>query len=250
MSGHSKWHSIKHKKGAADAKRGKIFTKHAKIITIVARDGGGDPDMNPGLRSAIANAKADNVPNANIDKAVKKGAGGDKDGVQYMEALYEGHGPAGTTVMIEAITDNKNRSVSNIKIAMTKNGGNLGSSGAVAWMFDRKGVILAKMGDKDADDAELEAIDAGAEDLEIEAGLMEITTARNDLMSVRDKLEQAEFEIEKAELAYLPKEMLMIDDVAKAEKILRLIDALEDDDDVSKVHGNFDISEEVLSQLS
>lgn len=248
MSGHSKWHSIKHKKGAADAKRGKIFTKHAKLITIAAR-GGGDINMNPALRSAIANAKADNVPNANIEKAVKKGSGQDKDGVVYVEAVYEGMGPEGTAVLVEVITDNKNRSVANVKTIFTKNGGNMGGAGAVSWMFDKKGMIIAKAGDKNLDEAELEAIDAGAEDLSLEDGIFQIITDPSDLMMVRDNMEKVGFEIENASISYLAKNPVVIDSVEKAQKVLKLLEAIEDDDDVSNVHSNFDISEEIMSQL-
>jgi len=249
MSGHSKWHSIKHKKGALDAKRGKIFTKHAKLITISARDGGGDPEMNPGLRTAIANAKADNVPNANIEKSVAKGEGGDKDGVQLAEIFYEGFGPAGTVMYIQAITDNKNRSVANVKTTLAKNGGNLGAAGTVGWMFNRKGIIMAKLGEKDPDEAELEAIEAGAEDLENIGDTFEITTDPSLLMAVRDKLEAAGFEIEKAELTYLPKNPVKIESLDDAKKIIRLMELLEDDEDVSEIYSNFDIPEEMIEQL-
>ena len=249
MSGHSKWHSIKHKKGAADAKRGKIFTKHAKLITIAAKNGG-DPDMNPNLRTAIANAKADNVPNSNIEKAVKKGSGADKDAAVFVEALYEGYGPEGTALLIEVITDNKNRSVTNVKTIMNKNGGNMGEAGSVAWMFDKKGIIMAKLADKDPEEAELEIIDAGADDLSLDDGVFEVMTGPSKLMQVRDNLEQAGFEIEKAELSYLPKNTVKIDSADKAQKILKLLDLLEDDEDVNNVYSNFDIPEEVLESMA
>ena len=248
MSGHSKWHSIKHKKGAADAKRGKIFTKHAKLITIAARSGG-EPEMNPALRAAIANAKADNVPNANIDKAVKKGSGQDKDGVVYAEALYEGVGPEGTAVLVEVITDNKNRSVANVKTIFTKNGGTMGGAGSVSWMFDKKGMVTVKADQKPADEAELMIIDAGAEDVSYENGAFEITTDPSDLMMVRDNLEKTGFEIENASITYLAKNPVDIDSMEKAQKVLKLLEAVEDDDDVSNVYSNFDISEEIMSQL-
>ena len=234
MSGHSKWHSIKHKKGAADAKRGKIFTKHAKLISIAARNGD-DPNMNPGLRSAIINAKADNVPNANIEKAVKKGSGQDKDAAQYVEMIYEGYGPAGTAMLVEVITDNKNRSVASIKTIVTKNGGHMGEAGSVGWMFDRKGLIIAKADGKNPDEAELEVIDAGAEDLAIDGGEYEIITADTDLMSVRDNLEKIGFKIEKAEISYIPKTTVKIDDIDKAKTVLRLMDLLDEDEDVSNI---------------
>ncbi len=248
MSGHSKWHSIKHKKGAADAKRGKIFTKHAKLITISARSGA-DPEMNPALRTAISNAKADNVPNANIEKAVKKGSGTDKDATQYVELMYEGHGPAGTALLVEVITDNKNRALTNVKTIMTKNGGNLGAGGSVSWMFDRKGVIFAHSKDKTSEEAELEIIDAGAEDFTREGDFYEIITGDTDLMSVRDSLEKLSFEIDKAEINYLPKTPIKIDSENDAKKILNLIDLLEDDEDVSNVYSNFDIPEEIMKKI-
>lgn len=239
MSGHSKWHSIKHKKGAADAKRGKIFTKHAKLIAIAARSGG-DPEMNPTLRTAINNAKADNVPNANIEKAIKKGAGQDKDAAQYVEAMYEGYGPEGTAMLIEVITDNKNRSLTNIKTIMTKNGGNLGEAGSVGWMFDRKGLILATAQHKSPEDAELEIIDSGAEDLNIDSKKFEIITPDTELMTVRDNLEKAGFIVERAEITYISKSPVKIDSPEKTEKIMKLVDLLEEDEDVSNVYVNFE----------
>jgi YebC/PmpR family DNA-binding regulatory protein len=249
MSGHSKWHSIKHKKGALDAKRGKIFTKHAKLITIAARDGGGDPDMNPSLRSAISNAKADNVPNINIEKAVAKGSGDGKDGVNLSEVMYEGFGPASTAIYVQVITDNKNRAVSNVKNVFTKNGGNMGEAGTVGWMFEKKGVITAKITDKNNDEAELLAIDAGADDLTIENGIFEIITSPSVLMKVRDNLENSGFKVEKAELDFIPKNPVKIDNLDDAKKVLRLVEALEDDEDVANVYSNFDIPEEILEQV-
>ncbi len=249
MSGHSKWHSIRHKKGALDAKRGKIFTKHAKLITIAARDGGDNPDMNPGLRTAIANAKADNVPNANIEKAIKKGAGTDKDGVVFSEIMYEGFGPSGTAFYVYVITDNKNRAVTSVKIAFQKNGGNIGEAGTVGWMFEKKGLILAKTANEDLEEAELAVIDAGAEDVEFNDGIFSITTEFTSLMKVRDALEKAGFEIEKAEMNYVAKDPVKIDDKAAAQKIMKLFEALEDDEEVSAVFGNFDISDEILEEL-
>ncbi len=250
MSGHSKWHSIKHKKGAADAKRGKIFTKHAKLIAIAARDGGGDPDMNPGLRSAIANAKSDNVPNSNIEKAVKRGTGEDKDAANYVEVMYEGFGPAGTAMYVQVITDNKNRSLTSVKTIFNKNGGNMGEAGTVGWMFERKGVIEAKIPTgKDPDEAELEIIDAGAEDLEKEGSEVEIKTADTDLAKVRDNLEKAGFHIERAEISYVAKDPVKVDSPDEAKKVLKLMDALEDDEDVANVYSNFDIPDEIMEKL-
>lgn len=248
MSGHSKWHSIKHKKGAADAKRGKIFTKHAKLIAIAAR-GGADPEMNPTLRTAINNAKADNVPSANIEKAIKKGSGQDKDAAQYAEVMYEGYGPEGTAMLIEVITDNKNRALTSVKTIMSKNGGNLGEAGSVGWMFDRKGLIFARAEGKDPEEAELEAIDSGAEDITVDEEVYEIITPDTELMSVKDNLEKTGFSVEKAEISYLPKNTVKIDSPEKAAKVLKLIDLLEDDDDVSNVYSNFDIPDEIMRAL-
>lgn len=249
MSGHSKWHSIKHKKGALDAKRGKLFTKHAKLITISARDGGADPEMNPGLRTAISNAKADNVPNANIEKSIAKGAGGDKNGVQLTELMYEGFGPAGTAMYISVITDNKNRSSANVRLIMQKNGGQMGSAGSVGHMFDKKGVILAKVGSIDAEEAELAAIDAGAEDITVEDGEFEIITAPADLMKVSDNLKAGGFDVEKAEFDFIGKNPVKIEALENAKKVLKLVEALEDDEDVSNVYSNFDIPTEILEQV-
>lgn len=249
MSGHSKWNSIKHKKGALDAKRGKIFTKHAKLITIVTRDGGADPEMNPGLRSAIANAKSDNVPNANIDKAIAKGAGDDKEGAALVELMYEGFGPVGTAVYIQVITDNKNRSSSNIRTIIQKNGGQLGSSGSVGHMFAKKGVILAKAGSMDTEEAELAAIDAGAEDITVDDGEFEIITAPSDLMKVRDNLQSVGFDVEKAEFDFVAKNPVKIDGLDDAKKVIKLVEALEDDEDVANVYSNFDIPGEILEQI-
>ena len=249
MAGHSKWANIKHKKGAADAKRGKVFTKHAKLITIAARDGGGDPEMNPGLRTAIANAKADNVPNSNIEKAIKKGTGEDKDGADLKEMMYEGFGPAGTTMMVQVVTDNSNRSFTNVKTVFNKTGGNMGEAGTVAYLYDRKGVVIASTEGKDSDEAELEAIDAGAEDLQRDGDIFEITTAFEELSDVRDNLEKAGFKIEKAEISYLPKMPVHIDNLEDAKKVLKLVEALEDDEDVTNVFSNFDIEDSLIEQL-
>ncbi len=248
MSGHSKWHSIKHKKGIADAKRGKVFTKHAKLIEIAARNGG-DPDMNPNLRTAIENAKADNVPNANIEKAVKKGSGEGKDATQLAEVMYEGYGPEGTAILVEVITDNKNRSLTSVKTIMSKNGGTLGEAGSVNWMFNRKGVILARVENISDEEAELLAIDAGAEDISKDGDIFEIVTLDNEVMKVKKALEESGFKIERAEISYLPKNTVKIEDLGKAKKILNLVELLEDDDDVSNVYSNFDISEDLMEKI-
>lgn len=248
MSGHSKWHSIKHKKGAADAKRGKIFTRHANLITIAAR-AGGDPDMNPSLRLAIDNAKKENVPNNNIERAVKRGTGELKDAAEIIEVTYEGYGPAGTAVIVECLTDNKNRTYTNVKTVFNKKGGNLGGSGSVAWMFDRKGVITVQA-EGNTDEIELAAIDAGAEDIKVEGDLVEIHTSPNDLSKVDEKIKDQNIEIENAEVLLIPKEVVKIEDADSAKKVLDFMDALEDDPDVTNVSSNFDISDELMDSLS
>lgn len=240
MSGHSKWHNIKHEKGVADAKRGQVFTRHAKLIAIISKNGGADPEMNPSLRSAIVNAKSDGVPSANIEKAIKKGAGLDKEKMNLDEFMYEGFGPNRVAIYVQVITDNRNRSASNIKSIFGKNGGNMGEAGTIAWMFDRKGVILAKAPHKDTDTAELEAIDAGAEDISKNEDEFEILTSPVDLMKVRENLSKVGFEITRAELSFLPKNFVKVDDQEIAQKVFKLIDALEEDEDVADVYHNMD----------
>ena len=249
MSGHSKWHSIKHKKGAIDAKRGKIFTRHANLITSAAQRGG-DPSMNPTLRLAIDNAKKENVPNANIDRAIKRGTGELKDGKIPENIIYEGRGPAGIAVMVECITDNKNRTFTNIRTIFNKKGGNIGVSGSVAWMFQRKGVIRINAENIKKEDIELAAIDAGAEDLKEDSDMIEIYTAPNMLHEVNEKLKKENLKIESAELLLIPRDFIKIENKADAGKVLNFMDALEEDEDVSNVSSNFDISEELMEQLS
>lgn len=245
MSGHSKWHSIRHKKGANDAKRGKIFTKHANLITIAAR-GGGDPDMNPALRLALDNAKRENMPNANIERAIKKGTGEDKDAAQMHEMTYEGYGPNGVAIFVEALTDNKNRTLTNVRTAFGKNGGNMGESGSVGYLFHKKGLIFITNG---SEELEMAAIEADAEDVELEGEMMTVTTGFADLYAVRDAMEAAGAEIEKAEHQLIADTQIVIDDVPAAQKVMRLIEAIEDDDDVTSVASNADISGEVMEQL-
>ena len=249
MSGHSKWHSIKHKKGAADAKRGKIFTRHANLITIAARAGGGDPDMNPTLRLTIDNAKKENVPANNIERAIKRGSGEGKDAAEISEILYEGYGPSGTAIMVECLSDNKNRTYTNIRTVFNKKGGNLGASGSVSYMFERKGIITINVEGKDTDEIELTAIDAGAEDIETSGDIMEITTNPSDLNTIADALNNAEIETEQAEVLFIPNQTVQIEDADVAQKILNFIDAIEEDPDVSNVSSNFDISDELMEKL-
>lgn len=247
MSGHSKWSTIKHKKGAADAKRGKIFTKHAKLIEIAAREGNsGDPTMNTALANAIYNAKADNVPNENIDRAIKKGTG-ELKGEQMSHVLYECYGPGGIACIIECLTDNKNRSLSNVRSIIEKRGGKWAESNSVAFMFTRKGVIVAKATVND--DVELELIEAGADTIEKDGEMIHIQTEGSKWTKVRDVLVKAKAEIQEAGLQYVANQHLTISDVDSAQKVVHFIEAIEEDDDVSEVHSNADIDSAVLEQL-
>ncbi len=247
MSGHSKWSSIKHKKGAADAKRGKIFTRLVKEIIVSAREGGGDPDANPRLRLAIANAKSNNMPNTNIERAIKRGTG-EIEGASYENYLYEGYGHGGVAILVETLTDNKQRTVSEVRHGFTKHGGSMAESGAVAWMFEQKGLIEIARNDLDEDEVMMAALDAGAEDFEADDEIFTIYTDYQDLHTVIKKLQDLDYQLEKAELTRVPKNLVNADDVA--EKLLRLLDNLEDLDDVQKVYANFEISEDVMEKLS
>ncbi len=248
MSGHSKWSTIKHQKGAADAARGKIFTRHAKLIQIAAREGGGDPNSNAKLATAVDAAKADSVPKDNIERAIKKGTGA--DGGEVMEAkTYEGYGPGGVAILINVLTDNVNRTVSNVRHLLDKNGGKMAESGSVAFQFEKRGVIVVELADKDAEEAELTAIDAGAIDVETAEGKLIVKTAMADLMSAKQKLIAAGLTIESAELADEPTQTVELTDIEAARKAIKLIELLEADDDVDTVAANFDIPEEILTQL-
>ena len=247
MSGHSKWSSIKHKKGAADAKRGKIFTKLVKEIIVAAKEGGGDQEMNPLLRLAVSTAKGSNMPNANIERAIKRGTG-ELDGVNYDNFTYEGYGHNGVAIIVETLTDNKQRTVADVRHIFSKYGGNLAENGSVSYMFEQKGLIMISENDLDEDEVMMASLDAGAEDLIIEEGNFIIYTAYADLHSVHKKLEEAGYNIEKAELTRIPQNTIQADEVA--EKLLKLIDHLEDCDDVQKVYANFEISDEVFERLA
>lgn len=248
MSGHSKWHSIKHKKGAADAKRGKIFTRHAKLIEIAAHEGGsGDPGMNPSLKTAIENAKADNVPNANIDRAIKKGSGALK-GEATVEVVYEAYAPGGAACIIECLTDNKNRTLSNVKSTIEKRGGKWAESGAVMFMFNRKGVVIAK-GDL-SEETELSLIDTGAEDIERAENIISVTTNATAWNKIRDTLKENGCEIQEAGLKYVAHQEVPIADAETAKKLMGFIETLEEDEDVSEVHTNADIADEIAAVFS
>ncbi|MDP3149488.1 MAG: YebC/PmpR family DNA-binding transcriptional regulator [Ignavibacteria bacterium] len=241
MSGHSKWATIKRKKGAADAKRGKIFTKLIKEITIAARQGGGDANGNPRLRLAIDNAKAANMPADNIERAIKK-ATGELEGVSYVELMYEGYGPGGIAILVEVATDNKNRTVAEVRHIFSKIGGSMGESGSVAWMFERKGIITVKRNNKSEDDVMEIVLDAGADDMQTEEEIFEVTTSLESFETVRKILLDKTLEIENASLEWIAKNTLAVAG-EDAEKIVKLIETLEDNDDVQNVFSNADIQE-------
>ncbi|MEI7511176.1 MAG: YebC/PmpR family DNA-binding transcriptional regulator [Candidatus Peregrinibacteria bacterium] len=250
MSGHSKWSKIKNVKGANDAVKGKIFTRHAKLITIAAREGGGDPEMNPLLRMAIDHAKADNIPNANVERAIKKGTGEDKDGAQLFEVLYEGYGPGGSAILVNSLTDNKNRALTSIRTIFNKNGGHLGESGSVAFMFERKGIIRIPCDSPSkAEEQALLAIDAGADDFIFEDEELEIITPPESTMAVKEVLVQNGITPESVEVTMRAKNHIEICDIEMAQKIMHIIDLLEDDEDVSAVHSNVNIAKSVLEAM-
>ena len=239
MSGHSKWATIRRKKGALDAKRGKLFTKLIKEITIAARDGGGDPNGNPRLRLAVDNAKAANMPADNIDRAIKK-ATGELEGAHYEEITYEGYAPAGIAVLVEVVTDNKKRTVAEIRHLFSKGGGNMGEAGSVAWMFDKKGVLTLPRQNKTEDEMMEFVLDAGADDLQTEEEVFIVQTSVESFESVRKALKEKKLEIENASLQWVAKNHIAVSG-EDAEKVMKLIEALEDNDDVQNVFSNADI---------
>lgn len=243
MSGHSKWSTIKRKKGAADAKRGKMFTKLIKEITIAAREGGSDPGANPRLRLAVDNAKAANMPADNIERAIKK-ATGELEGVIFHELTYEGYGPSGVAVIVEVATDNKNRTVADVRHLFSKYNGSLGENGSVAWMFDRKGVITLPTQDKTEDDIMDIVLEAGADDLQTEEDFFEVQTNLESFDSVRKALLAKELQVENASLQWIAKNVIKVNG-EDAEKVIKLIDALEESDDVQNVFSNADFDEDV-----
>ena len=244
MSGHSKWSSIKHKKAAQDARRGKTFTKLIREISTAARVGGGDPDHNPRLRTAILSARAANMPSDNIDRAIKKGTG-DIPGILYEEATYEAYGPGGVAILIETLTDNKNRTVAEVRHLLAKHGGSMADAGSVAWMFSSKGLMQVKTSQKSEDELLELVLEAGADDMESAGEFFEITTEPHDLDGVREVLEGAAVEILEAEVAKVPKSIIPVTG-KEARQLLKLMNAIEDQDDVQKVWANFDIPDEEL----
>jgi YebC/PmpR family DNA-binding regulatory protein len=248
MSGHSKWATTKHKKAAIDAKRGKIFTKIGKEITVAARLGGGDPDGNPRLRTAVANAKSVSMPSENIKRAIQKGTG-ELPGVAYEEITYEGYGPNGVAIIIEVMTDNRNRTVAEIRHTMEKLGKGMGENGCVSWMFHKKGYIVVARAKADEEKLMSLSLDAGAEDLQTEDENFVITTPPNDFEKVRKALEDAGVPLEVAEVTMLPQTYVKLEKEKEAGQMLRLVEALEDNDDVQNVYANFDIPDEVMNAV-
>jgi YebC/PmpR family DNA-binding regulatory protein len=249
MSGHSKWSSIKHQKGAKDVQRGALFTKLAREISVAVRSGGGgDPEANYRLRLAVQKAKTNNMPNDNIDRSIKK-ALGEGDGANYDEVIYEGFGPGGAAILVQALTDNRNRTVSEVRSVFAKYGGNMGESGSVGWMFANRGVITINTDGKDPDDVALMAIDAGAADVEDSDGVLEAYTEPQDLKAVEEAIRAGGLEVDEADLRYIAAMPVELDDNQTAQA-LRLIDKLEDLDDVQQVFSNLEISDDVLAQMS
>lgn len=250
MSGHSKWSTIKHKKGVQDARRGQLFTKLTREVIIAARDGGPDPEMNFRLRLAVQTAKSANMPNDTIDRAIRKGAGLDGGGDDLEEILYEGYGPGGAAILVQALTDNRNRTVSDVRSRFTRAGGNLAETGAVAWAFENKGVIRVAVCEADPEEVALEAVDAGAEDFEIDGRNIEFTVDSTDFDGLRSALEQMEgVDIESAEMAMMPTNTIPLE-TSQARQNLRLLDSLEELDDVQKVFCNVDFSDDVLTEYA
>jgi YebC/PmpR family DNA-binding regulatory protein len=248
MSGHSKWSSIKHKKGAADAKRGKLFSKLARAITVAARDGGGDTEGNPALATAVQKAREASMPKDKIQKAIDTGTGAGSDSAAIERVLYEGYGPAGVAILVEALTDNRNRASAEIRFAFSSHGGSLGEPGSVAWIFEKKGAVVVDA-ERYGEDDVIVAIDAGAEDVREEDGKLRIICGPGDLSAVREALEAAEVEIESAGLVTEPKSSVEVKG-HDAERLMKLLDALDDQDDVDEVFANFDIPDDVLEQLA
>ena len=250
MSGHSKWSSIKHKKGAADAKRGKLFSKLSRAIIVAAKEGGPDPTGNLALQNAIEKARSYSMPKDNIERAIARGSGADSDAASFETVIYEGYGPSGVAVIVEALTDNRNRTASDVRHAFDKHDGNLGTSGAVVWLFERRGIVLELADGVDEDELTLAAAEGGADDASRDGSSYEIVSAPESLAEVRRAVEGAGFTVDSAELTMVPKTTVEVADESDAKKVLRLIDQLEENDDVQDVFANFDIPERVLEAVA
>jgi YebC/PmpR family DNA-binding regulatory protein len=248
MSGHSKWSSIKHRKAAVDAKRGQQFTKLARAITVAAREGGGDPDANPALATAVQKARDLSMPKDNIQRAIDRGTGAGAEAQAIERVVFEGYGPGGVAIMVEALTDNHNRTSAEVRHAFSKHGGNLGEPGSVAWIFDNRGVALVDA-ERYGEDDLIPAIDAGAEDVQQDGDLLKVISDPSDLAAVREALEGAGIEVQSSDLAMEPRNVVEVAE-SEARVLLRLLDALEEHDDVSEVHANFDIPQEVLEKAA
>ena len=250
MSGHSKWSSIKHKKGAADKKRGQLFSKLSRALIVAAREGGPDPAANLALQNAIEKARSYSMPKDNIERAIAKGSGADAEAASFETVVYEGYGPEGVAVLVEALTDNRNRTASDVRHAFTKYGGNLGTTGAVAWQFERRGVVLVPAGDADEESVLVAAAEGGADDVELDGSSFVVTSAPESLSAVRQALEDGGFTVESVELAMVPKTTVAVSDESVARRIVKLVEGLEDTEDVQDVYANFDIPEEVLEAVA
>lgn len=250
MSGHSKWSSIKHKKGAADAKRGKLFSKLSRAIIVAAKEGGPDPAGNLSLQNAIEKARSYSMPKDNIERAIAKGAGEGTEGSSFETVVYEGYGPEGVAVIVEALTDNRNRTAAEVRHLFAKHGGNLGATGAVAWQFERRGVVLVDADGVDEDELVLAAADSGAEDVERDGTTFVVSSSPEGLSGVREALEGAGFALESAGLQMVPKTTVAIAEESTARQVVRLVEGLEDNDDVQDVYANFDIPERVLEAVA
>jgi YebC/PmpR family DNA-binding regulatory protein len=250
MSGHSKWSSIKHKKGAADARRGKLFSKLSRAIIVAAREGGPDPAGNLALQNAIEKARSYSMPKDNIERAIARGSGAEADAQAFETVVYEGYGPSGVAVIVEALTDNRNRTASDVRHLFAKHDGNLGGSGAVAWLFERSGIVLVDAESVDEDDLTLAAAEGGADDVRRDGSSFEVVAPPESLSAVREAIEQAGIEVQSAGLTMVPKTTVEVAEEGTAKKILRLVDALEENDDVQDVYANFDIPERVLEAVA
>jgi YebC/PmpR family DNA-binding regulatory protein len=250
VSGHSKWSSIKHKKGAADAKRGKLFSKLSRAIIVAAKEGGPDPSGNRALANAIEMARSYSMPKDNIERAIARGSGADADAQAFETVVYEGYGPRGVAVIVEALTDNRNRTASDVRHVFSKNDGNLGGSGAVAWLFERRGIVLVDAEGVDEDELTLAAAEGGADDVTRDGTSFVVTSAPEYLVTVREAIEAAGMPVASAELSMVPKTTIEVAEEGAAKKILRLMDALEENDDVQDVYANFDIPEQVLEAVA